>query len=140
MQNNMKKLKTLAAVNAVLVLIAMILSLVSSATSYPFNIMTVILCCACAVVLDALCFFLADRLPGVVTDIAVVAAAVLTGVALCTVIQGRILLMGYIYFSDLESSNPVAVAAMNLAIAAWVFYILGLIVNFINAFRRHAKD
>ncbi len=140
MQNNMKKLKTLAALDAVLVLIAMVLSHVSSAKAYPFDITLITICCACAVVLDAVCIFLADKLPGIVIDLAIVAAAVLTGVALCAVIQGRVLLMGYIYFSDLESSNRIAVSAMNLSIAAAVCYLLALIVNFVNAFSKHAKD
>ena len=107
--------------------------------AYAFDSRTVILCCVAAA-LDVLCLLFAGKLPGVVTDIATFAAAVLTALAFCTVIQGRILLIGYIYFSDLESSNPVAIAAMNLAIAAWVFYLAGLIVNFVVAFSRHEKD
>ena len=135
-----KKLKILVAVNAILVLAAMALSIVSSATAYAFDIRTVILCCAAVAVLDLLCLVLADKLPGVVTDIALFAATVLSALAFCTVIQGRILLIGYIYFSDLESNNPVAVAAMNLSIAAWVCYLLGLIVIFIVGFSKHARD
>ena len=135
-----KKLKRLSAANAVLVLAAMALSLVSSAKAYGFDIRTVLLCCLGAAALDALCLAFCEKLPGVVTDIAMFAAAVLTALAFCTVIQGRILLIGYIYFSDLESSNPVAIAAMNLAIAAWVFFLTGLIVNFVAAFCKHEKD
>ena len=108
--------------------------------AYAFDSRTVILCCVAAAALYVLCLAFCEKLPGVVTDIATFAAAVLTALALCTVIQGRILLIGYIYFSDLESSNPVSIAAMNLAIAAWVFYLAGLIVNFVVAFSRHEKD
>ncbi len=59
---------------------------------------------------------------------------------MCTLIQGRVLLAGYIYFSDLESSNPVAIAAMNLAIAAVVAYLLALILSIVSGFSKHAKD
>lgn len=60
----------------------------------------------------------------------------LIGLALCTVLSGRVLLIGYIYFSDLESSNPVAILAMNLAIAAWVFYALAIAANCVIGFSR----
>ena len=65
---------------------------------------------------------------------------ILTAFAMCTLIQGRVLLAGYIYFSDLESSNPVAIAAMNLAIAAVVAYLLALILSIVSGFSKHTKD
>ena len=68
------------------------------------------------------------------------ACVILTAFAMCTLIQGRVLLAGYIYFSDLESSNPVAIAAMNLAIAAVAAYLLALILSIVNGFSKHAKD
>ena len=126
MAKNEKKLRTLAAINAVLVLIALALSLVSSGKAYALDVRTIALCCGAAVILDGLCVALAAKLPGVVTDIMLFLSVMLTAIAFCTVIQGRILLIGYIYFSDLESSNPIAISAMNLAIVSWVFYLLGL--------------
>ena len=51
-------------------------------------------------------------------------------------IAGRVLLMGYVYFSDLESNNPVAVSAMNIAIAAWVCFAVALIAGIIVGFSR----
>ena len=135
-----KKLRRLAAANAVLVLVALALSLVSSEKAYAFDVKTVALCCGVTVALDLLCLLLGEKLPGTVADLIFFAGAVLTAIALCTVIQGRILLIGYIYFSDLESSNPVAIAAMNLAIAAFVCYALALAANFIIGFSKHAKD
>ena len=135
-----KKVKILTAANAVLVLAAMILSVVSSGKAYVFDIKTVIICCVVTAVLDVLCLVMAEKLPGIALDLALLITAILTAVALCTVIQGRILLIGYIYFSDLESSNPIAISAMNLAIVSWVFYLLGLIANFIIGFSKHAKD
>ena len=66
--------------------------------------------------------------------------SLLTAFAMCTLIQGRVLLAGYIYFSDLESSNPVAIAAMNLAIAAVVAYLLALILSIVSGFSKHTKD
>lgn len=140
MDKSMKKVKILAAANAVLVLVAMALSIVSSGKAYAFDIKTVILCCAVTAVLDLICILFSQKLPGVVTDVALFITVVLTAIALCTVIQGRILLIGYIYLSDLESSNPIAISAMNLAIVSWVFYLLGLIATLIIGFSKHAKD
>ena len=73
-------------------------------------------------------------------DLFLFACVILTAFAMCTLIQGRVLLAGYIYFSDLESSNPVAIAAMNLAIAAVVAYLLALILSIVSGFSKHTKD
>lgn len=140
MTSSMKKVQILAAANAALVLVAMVLSIVSSGKAYAFDIRSVILCCAATAVLDLLCVAFAQKFPGTVTDIALFITAVLTAFALCIVIQGRILLIGYIYFPDLESSNPIAISAMNLAIVSWVFYVLALIINFIVGFSKRAND
>lgn len=135
------KLKILACLNAGLVLAALILSVISSNTAYSLNNLNlVIIACAATIVLDVLAILLSGKLPGVCVDIAFFATAVLTVLAFCTLAQGRVLLMGYIYFSDLESNNPVAIAAMNLTIAAWVLYVLALVVNYIIGFTKHAKD
>ena len=135
------KLKVMAAINAVLVLIALALSIVSSNTAYALsNLNLVIIGCAVTAALDVIAVALSDKLPGVIVDIMFFATAVLTAVALCTMIQGRVLLMGYIYFSDLESNNPIAIAAMNKAIISWVLYAIALLINFVIGFSKHAKD
>ena len=135
------KLRVLACINAILILIALALSVVSSNTAYALNNLNlVIIGCAVTAALDVIVVALGNRLPGVCVDIAFFATAVLTALAMCTMIQGRVLLMGYIYFSDLESNNPIAISAMNMAIASWVLYALALIVNYVIGFSKHAKD
>lgn len=131
----------LACVNAVLVAVALILSIISSNTAYSLTHLTnIILACAAAIVLDLLVLLAGNKLPGVVEDLFLFGSVLLTAFAMCTLIQGRVLLAGYIYFSDLESSNPVAIAAMNLAIAAVAAYVLALIFNIVNGFSKHEKD
>lgn len=135
------KLQVLAGINCVLILIALAVSIVSSNTAYALNNLNlVIIGCAVTAALDAIVIALGKKLPGVCIDVAFFATAVLTAMAMCTMIQGRVLLMGYIYFSDLESNNPIAISAMNMAIASWVLYALALVVNFIIGFSKHVKD
>ena len=134
-------LQILAGLNAVLVLIALAVSVVSSNTAYKLNnINLVITGCVVTAVLDIIAVVVCNKLPGFCVDIIFFATAILTAIALCTMIQGRILLMGYIYFSDLESNNPIAISAMNLAIGSWVQYGLALLSNYVLGFSRHSKD
>ena len=133
-------LQILAGLNAVLVLIALAVSIVSSNTAYKLNnINLVMIGCIVTAVLDVVAIVVCNKLPGFCVDIIFFATAILTAIALCTMIQGRILLMGYIYFSDLESNNPVAVSAMNLAIGSWVLYLVALVCNFVIGFSKHRK-
>ena len=141
MDKKNNRLKILAVLNAILVLIALALSVVSSNTAYPLNNLNlVIIGCAVTAVLDVLAVAAGDKLPGVIVDIMFFATAVLTALALCAMIQGRVLLMGYIYFSDLESNNPIAIAAMNKAIISWVLYAIALLINFVIGFSKRAGD
>ena len=131
----------LACASAVLVAVALILSVVSSNTAYNLlHLNNVILACCVAIVLDLLVVFAGNKLPGAVEDIFLFVSVLAAAFAMCTLIQGRVLLAGYIYFSDLESSNPVAIAAMNLAIAAVAAYLAALIITIINGFSKHEKD
>ena len=131
----------LACASAVLVAVALILSIVSSNTAYNLlHLNNVILACCVAIVLDLLVVFAGNKLPGAVEDIFLFVSVLAAAFAMCTLIQGRVLLAGYIYFSDLESSNPVAIAAMNLAIAAVATYLAALIITIINGFSKHEKD
>jgi glucan phosphoethanolaminetransferase (alkaline phosphatase superfamily) len=141
MSKKMSKISRLAAVQAILLLAAMVLSIISSNTAYALsNITLVIVTCVVAVVLAAAVSLLNQKLPGVLVDLLFLVTTVCTSAALCTMIQGRTKLMGYVYFSDLESSNPVAILAMNLAIAAWVLYFAALVINIVIGFSRHEKD
>jgi glucan phosphoethanolaminetransferase (alkaline phosphatase superfamily) len=141
MSKKMSKISLLAAVQAILLLFAMVLSIISSNTAYALNNITlVVVTCVVAVVLAAAMSLLNKKLPGVLVDLLFFVTTVCTSTALCTMIQGRTKLMGYVYFSDLESSNPVAILAMNLAIAAWVLYFAALVLNIVIGFSRHEKD
>lgn len=55
-----------------------------------------------------------------------VGAAVFLAVAVVTYLQSRTTLMGYLWFSDLEANNPIAVTAMNQTVTSWVFYGLAI--------------
>ena len=141
MGKKISKLQVLAGLDAVLVLVALAVSVVSSNTAYSLNNLNlVIIGCAVTAALDVVAIVVGNKLPGVCVDIIFFATAVLTALALCTMIQGRILLVGYIYFSDLESNNPVAISAMNMAIGSWVLYVVALVCNFIIGFSKHSKD
>ena len=135
------KVQKLACANAVLVAAALILSVVSSGKAYGLtHLNNVIIACAAAIVLDLAVILAGKKLSGAVEDLLLFICVLATAFAMCTLIQGRVLLAGYIYFSDLESSNPVAVAAMNLAVAAIAVYLLALILNIVNGFSKHPKD
>lgn len=141
MDRTNSRLRILAMLHAALVLIAMALSIVSSNTAYALNNLNLVIAgCAITVALDIAYIAFGRKLPGICVDIAFLATAALTAMALCTMIQGRVLLMGYIYFSDLESNNPIAILGMNLAIASWVAYILALVLNFAIGFTKRATD
>lgn len=129
----MKKLnkwQCLVLLEMLFVAVALVLSVVSSFTAYAMSGLPIILAAGIlTIVVDIAAIVLGNKMPSTLIDAGFLAAAVAIGLALCTSIRDRILLIGYIYFSDLESNNPVAVMAMNLAIAAYVFYLLAVIVN-----------
>ena len=140
-KKTVSKAQKLACINAILVVIALILSMVSSGKAYALSHPEmVVVPCIIAIVLDLLVFLLDGKIPGAVRDLMLFACIALTAFAMCTLISGRVLLAGYIYFSDLEANNPVAVSAMNLSLAAIAFYVLAVIMNLINGFARHEKD
>jgi len=140
MNNNETIIKRtkLPIVNIAFVVIAIILTIVSSSLAYSFaNLVFIIAISLVAIISSAAAFYFTnDRSKKLFVDGLVWISVIFTAVALCSVIGGRVNLMGYVYFSDLESNNPVAIAAMNTAIAAWVCYILALIMDFIIGFKK----
>jgi hypothetical protein len=90
-------------------------------------------------VLEALTAMFYQKLPEVLRDLMLFVAVFAAAWAMCTLIQGRTLLAGYIYFSDLEASNPIAVSAMNLAIGAIVAYLVSLVLTIIVGFTRQGR-
>ncbi len=131
METNTKQVDRLIAVNLVLVLIGVILSYISSARAYSLSQINLILAAGGIVVLlDLAVLVFKGRLVGtVLTDGIHFITTLLTTAALSMMISGRVLLMGYVYFSDLEKGNPMAVSAMNIAVISWVIYLIALVIN-----------
>ena len=134
------KVRTMIIVSAVLVLAALVMSVISSMRAYSLtHLNNVIIACAAAIVLEALTAMFYQKLPEVLRDLMLFVAVFAAAWAMCTLIQGRTLLAGYIYFSDLEASNPIAVSAMNLAIGAIVAYLVSLVLTIMVGFTRQGK-
>ena len=134
------KVQVFIGISAVLVLVALALSVVSSRTAYSLNkLNTLLLGCAVAAAIDALVALLGRKLPEPLRDLALLVAVFATSLAMCTLIEGRTTLAGYIYFSDLESNNPVAIRAMNLAIGAVVAYLGAIVFTVVAGFTKTRK-
>ena len=131
------KVKVFIGLSAALVLVALVLSVVSSRTAYALNnLSTLLLGAAAAFALDVIVVLLGGRLPEAVRDALLLVAVFATSLAMCTLIGGRTTLAGYIYFSDLESNNPVAVSAMNLAIGAVCAYLGAIAFTVVAGFMK----
>lgn len=140
-ETKLTRVQILLALSAVLVLIALLLSVVSSGKAYSLaHLNQVIYGCAAAVVLDLIIVFFYKKLAAGLRDLMLLVAAFADAWAMCTLIEGRTLLAGYIYFSDLEASNPVAVAAMNLAVTGVVVFLVSLVLQIVVGFSRQLKD
>ena len=140
-ETKLTRVQILLALSAVLVLIALLLSVISSGKAYSLaHLNQVIYGCAAAVVLDLIIVFFYKKLPAGLRDLMLLVAAFADAWAMCTLIEGRTLLAGYIYFSDLEASNPVAVAAMNLAVTGVVVFLVSLVLQIVVGFSRQLKD
>ena len=134
------RIRVLICLSAALALVALVLSVISSRTAYALNnLNTLLLGAGAAVVLDVIVALLGHKLPEIVRDIALLIAVFATSLAMCTLIGGRTTLAGYIYFSDLESNNPVAVSAMNLAIGAVCAYLGAIVFTVIAGFMKTKK-
>ena len=59
---------------------------------------------------------------------------VLASLALCKVLIGRADLMGYVWFSDLEKNNPVAVTGLNLTVISAVLSFAAVIALSVSGF------
>lgn len=134
------RIRVLICLSAALALIALVLSVISSRTAYALNNLNMLLLGAgAAVILDVIVALLGHRLPEPVRDLALLIAVFATSLAMCTLIGGRTTLAGYIYFSDLESNNPVAVSAMNLAIGAVCAYLGAIAFTVVAGFMNTKK-
>ena len=120
---------------------ACILGNISSAMIYSVsNIGMITLCFIGAVILC-----ISGALPAVssksqiLKDALIYGGVILTSVAFTQLLIGRLNLMGYVWFSDLESNNPVAVSAMNLAVAAICAFLGALVCTIVAGFRKVRK-
>lgn len=131
-----KKARVLISLNILAVLSASILSYVSSRRAYPIsNIHLVLILGAVDILMGILILAGAknEKLT-LVRDLALMISVITSTMALCAVVSGRANLMGFIWFSDLEKSNPVAVSALNLSVYAWICYGLGILADVIAGF------
>lgn len=109
MAKKFTKKQCLPTLEALFTAAALAMSIASSMTAYALSSLPIIVAaCAAAILIAIAAVFAEGKMPPLIYDAMFFATALLTGFSLCTVVRGRILLIGYIYFSDLESSNPVA--------------------------------
>lgn len=129
-------------VNLILVLCGLTFSILSSTGSYKISkINIVIYCVMIAVVLNLVLLAMDNKIRGKVSfDIGRLLIIILISIVLSIMIIERAELMGYIYFSDLEKGNPIAVASMNNAVVSWVFYGLVLLISVVGGFLKVKKD
>ena len=136
MKNSMKLVGFL---HGLLMAAALVLILISSSMAYALtNLTLVIVFLAVAIVLDLAVAFLLKR-DAVITDLVLLGTTVLAALALSQIVVGRANLMGYVWFSDLESGNPTSVTALYLAVAAMACSVVAVIVNIVAGFRKPAK-
>ena len=129
-------------INAVLVLIGVVFSILCSSGAYKITqLNTVIAGAVIVIILDCIVMVLLGKIKNkIYIDLMRwVVILVICGM-LGLMIINRITLMGYVYFSNLEANNPVAVEAMNRAVISWVFYGIALVVSIIDGFLKHKEN
>ena len=140
MNTNRSKLLTFFGLaDVVLILAACFLSVKSSGLAYALTDLNIVIGCSAGAAVLALLAVLLNGRTGlsVLIDICLFGNIILTIYAFSRVIMGRLNLMGYIWFSDLEKGNPAAVSALNLSVAAWVCFLLGALLVIILGFRKN---
>lgn len=133
----------LSFANLILIFCGMIFSILSSSGSYKISKSGIIVAFAViSIVLNLIMLFSKVKEIGnqVLSDILQWMAVILISFALSLMISGRSELMGYVWFSNLEKGNPIAVAAMNNAVYSWVCYGLALICSVVSGFFNIKKN
>ena len=120
---------------------ACILGNISSAMIYSVsNIGMITLCFIGAVILC-----ISGALPAVssksqiLKDALIYGGVILTSVAFTQLLIGRLNLMGYVWFSDLEKNNPVAVTGLNLTVISAVLSFAAVIALSVAGFTEKDK-
>jgi hypothetical protein len=134
-----KKQTSIFYINLAILILAfcgMIFSILSSAGAYKIpKIGIVILCAVISIAFNIIVLLLDKKIRMKVSfDILRWLVVVLISIAMTLMISERAELMGYIYFSDLESGNPIAISAMNNAVVSWIFYGLALVFSVVGGF------
>lgn len=131
----------LYAFHAVLLVAAVILSISSSNQAYAVNTINILATAgiAAAVVDIAAIVLFIKKAPIILTDILTWVSIILSMYLMCGMIKGRLKLMGYVWFSDLESGNAIAVGALNLTVIAWVCIVIGVACLCIKGFRQENR-
>lgn len=129
------KNKAILLFHAALIAAALVLTAISSAMAYPLgNLLVIEVLGGIAVVLDVL--LLCVKKDGLLRDVALVISVVLVTLCFCKVLTGRADLMGYVWFSDLEKGNPVAVNSLTLATIGMGGFLLAAIMTIISGFKK----
>ena len=130
----------LNAAHAVFLLAAIILSVISSNLAYAMkDISTLVRMGIITIILDAAVMVVTAKNKHILADLFMWVSTALSMLLMCGLIKGRMKLMGYVWFSDLESGNPIAVGALNLTVAAWVCIVLGICCICIIGFKREKR-
>ena len=97
-------------------------------------------CIALLIVAYVLSFHIKGRIYSIVFDVVRLAVAAMLCWCVYTILSERAELMGYVWFSDLESNNQLAVNALNYGVVSAVLYVVGIValaassvVEFVNA-------
>ena len=129
----------LCLLHAVLLVGAVVLSVVSSGKAYAVtSIETLAACGIIAVIMDVIAIVLDYKGVRLIRDILLWISVALSMYLMCGMIKGRLKLMGYVWFSDLESGNPIAVDALNLTVAAWICVVAGIVCLCIRGFKQES--
>lgn len=122
--------------NAIFAIIGLIFSFISSNDGFPvINLNIVIGSIIAVIVIDIIILALANTgINKLVLDVLRLISVALPTLALGVMIYDRAELMGYVWFSQLEAGNPVAMSAMNNAVVSWVFFVLAAFSAIIGGF------
>lgn len=133
----------ISAVSAVIALVAMIITLVSSSVvGYEIpGIAWVVVATIAVLLLVAAATVLSDK----AKNEAVIYACLLVATVLCVIcfgiiISARAYLVGTLWITVLDSTNPLAVKAMNTATAAFAMYLVSVIMFIVTGFLKAKKN
>ena len=122
-------------------LVATVLAVISSGLAYALsNLWLVILLAVLGIAAVEVMSKKADAntscSQNLVCDVLLVLFCAFIMAAFALHFAGRVNLMGYVWFSDLESGNPSAVWALNLSAISWILSIIAVILSAFFSFKK----